>query len=684
MENGNRKLFLSYAWKDDQPFVKRLYADLIRYGYDPWMDVENMSSRGRALPQEVIDSLSVCGRLIPIIGRGWLASPACQAERAYALSIGKVISPVLRDDVITFADLPQDLKKFLIIDFTARRNYEDGLADILRILEEPAAPPGPLFAVPSLPPHYQPRSVDLKAIRDAMEAQELNPVAILAAPHNMALHGMSGIGKTVIAVAYAHDYETRRRFLDGIIWLNVRRDADLLVLLRRLGATLRIDVDQWTSVEDAKPSLQRALDNKAFLLILDDVWQLHHAQTFLDILGPRCRALLTTRDETLANKIGAKIWHLQRLKTDEARSLLARTAGVDLAALPVGAEGVTQHCGNLPFAVVQCGAVIRNGTSWSDLLSALTDTDVSFFAEALPNYDYPDIYKAIQVSVDFVDREVPGTAKRYVELAVFPAAEVPEDAAVKLWTCQDTMSEPHARKLLTTLHNLALVERLEGTSPDRRFSLHDLQVDYVRKFCGDRLTELHNVLLDGYERRCHMGQLGPSESYFFRYLAHHIKESARTSRVQQLLTNKPFLRTLALQHKDCNGIYDDLKALLVLLPPQERATAQWCRHLGFPDVKEGSWQHYHEADLRSFSRCLELHYLHQCGAVDPDTQCHVCDSVGGIVHGTIDMGGYTPSDYNDNYIAWCVNCNWSSYEFQIDWRGTGPAPFNYKTNTYDT
>ena len=75
------RLFLSYGWKDDQPFVKGLYDDLYDRGYDPWMDVHNMPSRGRTLPQEVIDNLSACERVIAVIGLSQLHEELLSAYR---------------------------------------------------------------------------------------------------------------------------------------------------------------------------------------------------------------------------------------------------------------------------------------------------------------------------------------------------------------------------------------------------------------------------------------------------------------------------------------------------------------------------------------------------------------------------------------------------------------------------
>jgi hypothetical protein len=87
-----QRLFISYAWKDDQVFVERLYNDLCSLDYDPWMDKRNMPSRGRSLPREVKEQLQCCDRVIAVIGPAAIASEACQTERAFAFEAGKVIN----------------------------------------------------------------------------------------------------------------------------------------------------------------------------------------------------------------------------------------------------------------------------------------------------------------------------------------------------------------------------------------------------------------------------------------------------------------------------------------------------------------------------------------------------------------------------------------------------------------
>ena len=62
------RVFISYARSDDLRFVKRLYNDLTRLGYDVWWDIVSMPSRGVEFTQEIRDAIEACDRLIEVIG----------------------------------------------------------------------------------------------------------------------------------------------------------------------------------------------------------------------------------------------------------------------------------------------------------------------------------------------------------------------------------------------------------------------------------------------------------------------------------------------------------------------------------------------------------------------------------------------------------------------------------------
>jgi len=230
------------------------------------------------------------------------------------------------------------------------------------------------------------------------------------------------------------------------------------------------------------------------------------------------------------------------LEPDAALSLLADWAGQPAAALAPEARAVAAECGYLPFALALCGAMARDGALWADLLDALREADLAFLQAQFPNYPYPDVLRALKVSVDALAASDPNWAKHYQELAVFPADEaVPEAAIVQLWVHTNGLNERAARQLLTTLGRKSLV-RLEGQAPQRRVALHDLQHDYLRAALRD-LTGLHAELLAAYREKCPEGwHAGPNDGYFFERLTWHLARAGRVDELRSLLLNYRWLR----------------------------------------------------------------------------------------------------------------------------------------------
>jgi|SRR6516164_5011125 len=107
VREGKPKVFLSYARADDEPFVGRLQADLIRAGVEVWWDRTAMESRGRTFLQGNPRRDRGC-RPCHSGGRASaISSQYVRYEWDHALLFAKGIVPILR--LGTYELLPEEL-----------------------------------------------------------------------------------------------------------------------------------------------------------------------------------------------------------------------------------------------------------------------------------------------------------------------------------------------------------------------------------------------------------------------------------------------------------------------------------------------------------------------------------------------------------------------------------------------
>ena len=543
-----QRLFLSYARDDDEPFVKRLYEDLTVRGFSVWWDRISMPSRALTFLQEIRDAIETSDRLLVVIGPKAVESEYVRSEWQHGLLFAKGVVPIMRLGERQL--LPTDLKKLQCPDCRASRLYEEALDELLRLLKKPIPELGPLLTmVPSLPPHFLPRLAEMQSLQGKILADIQRPTVITSARQTTGLWGIGGIGKTVLAAALARATETRRAFSDGILWLTLGaeddgKQYDPLASMRAVGLALGDkEVKHYLDLQTAGNRLKQVLDSKVCLLILDDVWELGQATPFRNALGPRGRLLITTRQRRLVSNLEAQEHCLDVLSGAEARNLLAGWCDLALDELPPTAGEVANECGRLPLALSICGALARKGELWEDILQDLKNADLSALSVQLPDYPYDNAYKAMHVSVAYLERRDPAGARHYLELAVFPEDEAaPEAAVLTLWTGGNGLTERQGRRLLADLADLTLI-KLTGEAPRRRVSLHDLQHDYLRARAGEALQGLQERLLAAYRRNCPGGwHQGPDDGYFFQRLPAHLMAAGREGELRDLLLDYRWLR----------------------------------------------------------------------------------------------------------------------------------------------
>jgi WD40 repeat protein len=534
------RIFLSYAHGDDPAFVQRLHTDLTEAGFKVWLDRESLLSRSLSFHQEIKDAIrKEVDRLVYVAGPKAAMSAFVLEEWRSALEYDHiVVIPILR--LGDYTDIPPELSLFHCEDFRTDATYIEALHRLITSLKAPLPAMGPLFAVPRLPAHFLPRPELMKQLKDSLLVDLQTPRVITSADACLGVHGMGGIGKTVLACAVARDRSTRQAFPDGVIWVSCGRNVtrnDLLQHQQDIARYLKIE-DAFDSVHHGQSVLCETLSDKAILIVVDDVWHASDLVAF-DILGPRGRLLLTTRDIGVLHTLNGEPIPISLLGQTESLRMLADATGIKAASMPIEAHEVVLACGGLPLALALSGGMTRKrGGDFHVVLERLRRADLDKISdrEAIEP-KHRSIWRTMHASVD----ELPTQAQtRFTELAVFNLERPVVTAAVAtLWSQTGNLSALDTDDLLIDLAERSLIELHEIPASDgttlRAFSQHDLLHDYIVRAAGD-LSQLHQRLLVGYGWRCHRSWAsGPDDGYFFENLCSHLHAVGRDRSLTVLL-----------------------------------------------------------------------------------------------------------------------------------------------------
>jgi WD40 repeat protein len=403
----------------------------------------------------------------------------------------------------------------------------------------PVGAPGELDGVPALPSHYLPRPDDLARLRDALLASTAGALGITGTLSRLGLHGQGGIGKSVLASALACDEKVRCAFPDGVYWVTLGQEPDLQDVQARLARRLGESAPAVTSVSQGRELLARLLRDRASLLVLDDVWDAAHALAF-DVLGPRSRLLVTTRDGTILTALAAREETVERLLEGPAVRLLASWAGQDDGSLPGAAREVAAECGYLPLALAVAGAQVRDGIPWVAMLEALRRGRLEFL-----DHPYGNVFRSLRPSVDALS---PSQRQRYLELAVFAEdVRIPESLIQRLWKRTGGVEAYQASALLAQLGRKALLE-VDEADAGREVVLHDLQHDFIRVLVED-VPALNRELLAvmaegpgaGDDGRTAWHCLAAGEAYPWLHLRRHLLAAGKAEEFEDLLFDTRWL-----------------------------------------------------------------------------------------------------------------------------------------------
>jgi tetratricopeptide (TPR) repeat protein/transcriptional regulator with XRE-family HTH domain len=329
------------------------------------------------------------------------------------------------------------------------------------------------------------RASQLARLDALLDGAGTQPAAVLVS----ALSGPAGVGKTALAVHWAH--RVRDRFPDGQLYLNLRGyDPDRPVtatdaLGRSLAALGLAGPDIPEALEDRAARYRSELDGRRMLVVLDNAATTEQVRPLLPGSGS-CVVVITSRDRLpgLVAVNGAHRIDLDPLPPAEAVALLGRLIGPRVDAEPEAAAALAVQCARLPLALRVAAelAVSRPVAALAGLVAELADRE-----RRLDLLDAGgDPHAAVRAVFSWSIHHLPPVAARAFRLlGLHPGPDLDPYAAAAL---AGTGLEEARHALLA----LARANLVHATGAGR-YAMHDLLRAYANRLCVTEEAAEHRV-----------------------------------------------------------------------------------------------------------------------------------------------------------------------------------------------
>jgi tetratricopeptide (TPR) repeat protein/transcriptional regulator with XRE-family HTH domain len=342
-----------------------------------------------------------------------------------------------------------------------------------RVLELPAEP-GPASKpalqvaprqLPAAVPDFTGRQAELATLTSLLG----EPVAMVIA----AIGGTAGVGKTALALHWAH--QIADRFPDGQLYVNLRgydtrpgvtAGEALASFLRGLG----VPGNALPPGTEERAALYRTmLAERRMLIVLDNAAELDQLRPLLPG-SPTCAVLVTSRGSLsgLVARDGARRLDLDPLSDPDAVELLRTLIGARVRAAPGAAARLAAQCSRLPLALRIAAelAVARPASDLADLVSELAAARLDLLDTG------QDPYTAIRAVFSWSLANLNESTGRVFRLiSLHPGADVDSHAAAALTGLTPTEAGRE-------LDRLARAHLVQLTRPGRYF-MHDLLHAYA-------------------------------------------------------------------------------------------------------------------------------------------------------------------------------------------------------------
>lgn len=322
--------------------------------------------------------------------------------------------------------------------------------------------------------HFTGRHNLLDALEDLIDTG----AELVAVRHSPIIHGMAGVGKTAVALHWAHSLVERGYFPDGHLYLDLRGFSTQTAISSQeaLGRLLRgMGVHEKTipRTEDEQKTLYRTLlAHRRLLILLDDVATTEQVRPLLPGRG-NCLVVVTSRDK-LAGLVadGLRPFQIEPFSPQEAVAYIGAMVGEQrVDAEPQAAETLAHECAYLPLALRV--AVAKVADSPDERLET-TATELAR-GDRLPLLALPDdptqaVLPAFELSYHALSPEL---QRAFRLLCLVDGPDFTVEAAAALLDARESV----ARELIRALNRVHVVDQVEA----QRYGIHDLLREFGRR-----------------------------------------------------------------------------------------------------------------------------------------------------------------------------------------------------------
>jgi tetratricopeptide (TPR) repeat protein len=398
------------------------------------------------------------------------------APRVARWDVVEAVVGALGSDVTEFAALWQEARRAALTPPTAGTGMGSPTPESPAI--QPRELPPDVFA-------FTGRQHPLARIHDVLAAARDQPVVGICA-----ISGTAGVGKTALAVHWAH--QVADRFPDGQLYIDLRGydphatvlSADALARFLRALGTAGDDIAY--ELDERAARYRSLLASRRVLVVLDNAGSPEQVRPLLPG-SSSCFVLVTSRDSLagLIARHGAHRVELDVLSTEDASVLLRSLVGRRAEAEPAATSVLAELCSRLPLALRVAAELVaeRPAATLAELAADLADQRHLLDVLDAGADEGTGVRSVFSWSYRHLNAD---TARMFRLLGINPGGNIEARAAGAL--AGDPVG---AGRLLDQLARAHLVQR----TGSGRYAMHDLLRAYAVDAAGEESEDERRAAL---------------------------------------------------------------------------------------------------------------------------------------------------------------------------------------------